>query len=248
MAPTKYSTREVAALGAAAFREFGWVSRATAESTGAVATTARVWAALEGRGSLTVTPEDRDFADAALGWARGLSKPGWDSSMQRAASFATAFGGGVSVAAAIPAMYRRKLDRDAENAATAAASPSKWMGTVGGTLMLSATVTDSKPFSGMYGPRRCVTMRDAEGNEFTWWASEAKAPQVGSTFDGLVVVKKFGEFRGIKNTTVVPAPKGKSRARKARTSWEEAVRPVSPADADAAAEWAIDAAMAGGVA
>jgi hypothetical protein len=245
MARTKYSTREVAALGAAAFRGFGWVSRATADSTGDTATTARVWAVLESGASLTVTPADREFADAALAWARTLTKPGWDDSLRRAAMFPTVFGGGVSVAAAIPAMYRRKLDRDAADVAAAASSPSKWMGAVGGTLTLSATVTDSKPFAGMYGPRRCVTMRDADGNEFVWWASEAKAPAVGSTFEGLVVVKKFGEFRGVKSTTVVPAPKGKSRARKARTSWEEAARPASPADADAAAEWAVDAAMAG---
>lgn len=79
---------------------------------------------------------------------------------------------------------------------------SKHVGTVGERLRgLKLTVKRVIPREGTYGVTYITALEDAEGQQFTWFASGTELT-VGETFNCDATVKDHGEFKGIKQTVL----------------------------------------------
>lgn len=70
---------------------------------------------------------------------------------------------------------------------------------------IAATVTFVREFGDeddLYGTRTLVKFRDAEGNVFEWWSSQAWDEPIGTEVLITGTVKKHGEYNGVKSTTL----------------------------------------------
>ena len=207
--------REIKSLVAksrAIIRHCGWVSRREAQEEYGKVATADIYLAdgKEARAA-EVTAEDREVAEKAVAWAAALPTDSGDylNNLRVLATVGVVRSQHIGLAVSLIRAYQRELDRVADDARRAAGSTSTHVGDIGQRIerelkAVSFREMGKNPYG--EGVRVMVKFTDDEGNVYVWWTTDTtaaydeldndKAVQVRAT------VKKHGEFRGEKQTTL----------------------------------------------
>lgn len=97
------------------------------------------------------------------------------------------------VASAVTA-YRREVEQEVQRTRRAS-TQSKHVGEVGKRMQLSLTVLRVHYTEGQYGVTTIVGMVDAEGNDYTWFASGSKEFKAGDVLVGKGTVKAHKSYK-----------------------------------------------------
>ena len=200
--------------------EYGWVSGGEAFENGTMSTANRVRTA-EPNGEAS-SPLLREIQDA-LAWVRNQEgKNGYILNLQTTLE---AIGEGkvsdkaLGLIVSILPVYRKQVERDAKNAEENANKPeSNWVGEVGKRDTFTLTCEDIREMDGAFGQSYLHKFADADGNELVWfatsgactnrvkgmtgWGEPVPMYEVGKTYTVKATVKKHGEFRERKSTTI----------------------------------------------
>ena len=198
-------------------RCYGWTSRGKAYTEGKTATVDTMlnlfWSgkalARAERDDGFVKPGDREYdrAAAALAWAATLADTSNDflRNLYVVCKVEGIRPKSEGILAALLVAFDRAESRKADDARRAATTAtSAYVGEVKTRLRgLVLEVTFTKWIETMYGSSCIVKMIDADGNVFTWFASNPSDDVVKGatlTLDG--TVKKHDEYKGTKSTTL----------------------------------------------
>ena len=198
-----FEVENVLAVASRVVREFGWVSKRSAEERGneSLSTVETV------KDQLTLGPSKRDqerrldVADAdrakakeVLTWLRSLvereslSQYEWNL-VNVAAPEAIGYREVGILASGVQA-YIREQEREMVRQRAAAESNSEYVGAVGERLNLTdLTVKVEKFFDGQWGVSVLYILEDVDGNLFQWWASSEQEFGVGDMVSGRGTVK-----------------------------------------------------------
>jgi len=200
--------------------EYGWVSGGEAFENGTMSTANRVRTATPD--SEVASPLLREIQDA-LAWVRNQEgKNGYILNLQTTLE---AIGEGkvsdkaLGLIVSILPVYRKQVERDAKNAEENANKPeSNWVGEVGKRDTFTLTCEDIRETNGNFGLTYLHKFADADGNELVWfatsgactnrvkgmtgWGEPVPMYEVGKTYTVKATVKKHGEFRERKSTTI----------------------------------------------
>jgi len=160
-----------------------------------------------------ITEEDKALALDALEWAKNVEViSDFLHNVKAIASADSIKPKRLGFAVSIIAAFQRSLEKEEERVAKAAEreaakkeaqANSDHVGQVGDKLELEVTVTGRNGFEGRFGWTTIVSMKDATGNVFKWFASNCpEAVKAGDTIKIKGTVKGHGEFRDIKETTL----------------------------------------------
>lgn len=161
---------------------------------------------------------DRELAAAAETWIKGLSEAELSRSeylynlrvivdSARVTSKTSGF------AASLIPSYQRELDREAGRVAERKqAASSKHIGTPKERIKdLPVTVLSVRALEGIYGTCYLVKLRDSEGNDLTWFASNdpensrelgGSGVKIGETYQADLTVKAHDTYKGSKQTKI----------------------------------------------
>jgi hypothetical protein len=189
------STLEYLSRVVATIREYGWISKKSAEARMCASTADMVEI-----GRVKPTEDDKAEASRVLMWAEALGDHSdlndYLSNVHVACKQGYVDTKTKGIVASAVSAYRRDTAEVTESATSA------HVGKVGDRLILNVVVTRVTESNGYYGITTIVSMRDDTGNEFVWFASGEKTYKVGDKLQGKGAVKAHGEFRGIKQTTL----------------------------------------------
>ena len=200
--------------------EHGWVSGGEAFENGTMSTANRVRTATPD--SEVDSPLLAEIGDA-LAWVRSQEpKNGYILSLQNA--LGTIGTGKVTdkslgLIVSILPTYRKQIERDAKAIAENTNRPeSNWVGEVGEREAFTLTCEDIREINGNFGLTYLHKFADADGNELVWfatsgactnrvkgmtgWGEPVPMYEVGKTYTVKATVKKHGEFRERKSTTI----------------------------------------------
>lgn len=113
----------------------------------------------------------------------------------------------IGLAASIIGTYKRVVERELRYARERKEKnngrPSEWVGELKKRLRnLEIEVFGAYETEGDYGVYTRVVFKDAEGNEFVWFASGSSELEAGRKYTVDATVKKHNEFKGSKQTQV----------------------------------------------
>lgn len=159
-----------------------------------------------------ISESDYDAARAALEWAPALWTPTdsftpSDYGINMQSAVGDGLDGLVSyrsagLAASLIAAYQKHLDQLHQRELEKLHGASKHIGTVGAREDVTVTIADIREFDNEWGRTRLIKMVTDEGNVLKWWYGGQDDYEVGDRYSGTCGIKKHGEFRGEKETTV----------------------------------------------
>lgn len=223
-----YDLKRFLQLASQSVTDFGWISRTAAKLDSLEATAATVLRSMSAvgvhgyktcgtesypcRNHLKVGDDAAAEAAAAIEWGRNelVAISEKDIANDYLYNLRVAVGldeidarlTGI-VASLIPT-YRRYLGYEIERKARAANSVSTCVGSIGERIQFEATVTNINDRDSDFGATHIHSLLDSDGNVYVWFASRERL-NVGSKYAFKATVKKHGEFRGIKQTTITRA-------------------------------------------
>lgn len=159
----------------------------------------------------SVTDSDYEAARAALEWAPELWTPTADYvptdygvNMEAALSSGLVSHKTAGLVASLVAAHQRHLERLLERKLREEVGRgSEHVGAVGQRVKIPAlTVTDVKSFENEWGETQLIKMLTDDGNLLAWWYGGMDEFHVGGRYGGACTIKKHGEFKGKKETTV----------------------------------------------
>lgn len=186
----------------------GWLSRSKAyhsreESTADLSLHAYRQGCFRLDQDRTVTPVPSKEVKDAIEWAAGIEDPDNDylHNISVIANSEYIKPSHIGYAASILPAYRRHVAN-----AAARNTDSDWIGEEGERVEREVVLKDVKEFPDSWNPgciRRMYKMVDADQNILVWWTGSAKlANKKGERFVMRGTVKKHGDFKGTKQTTV----------------------------------------------
>jgi len=199
-------------------REFGYVTRGTARNTGAYATADMAWSAIFAAGKPDrnekgepIAPNADDYAEAqrmvavtreVLNAKPSHRRSDYEHNLLIAVSDDMVTNKRIGFVASVIGFVQRHEARQAEDARAATENTSEHVGCAGDRLDAVVTVTGTMLRDGDYGCTTLVKLITEEGNRLTWWASGERKLAVGAKLIATFTVKKHGEFKGVKDTTI----------------------------------------------
>ena len=199
-------------------REYGYMTRGKARDAGCPATADMAWLAIFATGApetnakgepIAPSGEDHDEAARMLGIAREVltakasaKRSDYEHNLLVAITEDWVSAKQIGFAASVIGFVQRYEARKAEDAVRAEASTSEHVGEAGDRLDAIVTVTGTFLREGFYGATTLVKLITETGSRLTWWASGERKIKVGGRFIATFTVKKHGEYKGVKDTTV----------------------------------------------
>ena len=136
--------------------------------------------------------------EAVIAWGAQLAAGSSDylNNLRVALQLGYVEGRNAGLVASAVVSRRKELEIAIERAKRATKPAGAHVGVVKARLQLELTVTRVRYSSGDWGVTTIVAMEDAQGNEFTWFASGELEYRVGDKLTGKGTVKKHGDFKG----------------------------------------------------
>jgi len=216
-----FSHDEVIARTIVLIDQDGWMSRGQSRNTGVAATADGVWSWLnppthpqalrhweKAFGNLEISEADRAKAQKVIEWSEELGGDDpndlGDYLFNLRQSFRLAAVGDrqMGIVASAVSTYERAMEKEIKRRQFAKLGEnSDHMGQPKDRLDLTVTILSVFDHDGYYGVSHIHKMVTDEGNVVTWFASKERL-DVGATYKGKATVKKHGEYKGTKETTV----------------------------------------------
>ncbi|MCP4878347.1 MAG: hypothetical protein GY896_23075 [Gammaproteobacteria bacterium] len=219
-APSIWALDDCLAFTAALVRLDGWAPRSAGTDGAATADQAWNWFLQNfepiktKRGSIhppEVIEKDTELAAKALAWLDvqdpTKAKSDYLYNVQAITKAGTVTRRTIGLAASIIGTYKRVVERELRYARERKekynGKPSEWVGEVKKRIKgLEIEVFGTYEAQGDYGVYTRVVFKDAEGNEFVWFASGYTDLEAGQKYIIDATVKKHNEFKGKKQTQV----------------------------------------------
>lgn len=209
---------EVLATTSAIIRKEGWVSGKMASETGGIATSHRVYDYLwprsaesaDWRHGIEVTDGDKAIAVRAVEHTKAISDAETQNSyhynIREIARIGRTNIKQLGFACSILTFYSRTVRETVD--ANTDGKLNEHVGPVGTKINTVATVLTIRYVEGQFGSTAVVNLEDAQGRRLTWFSSSKPAAlddAEGKSFRITGTIKKLGEFRGTKQTTITRA-------------------------------------------
>ena len=153
--------------------------------------------------------EVKEFATAAINWARNVEIKGYNSYLQNlkiicSSDYCESRDLGILVS--LVPTYQRELNREIaskkkENELAAEAATSEYVGEVGSKVSLDTeSIECVSSVDSMYGMTYLLKFSDADGNIYMWSTSNGYVKEIEGLKHITGTVKRHEEFRGVKQT------------------------------------------------
>lgn len=151
-----------------------------------------------------VIEEDTATAQKVIEWGEGLGDSDFDWNVKLILNQEWITTRHLGILAYLPEGYRRSVEKAVkhklEQEAKGITADSKYIGNVGDKLKLDATLTAERLIESYYGTSHLYEFVTTEGDVVKWFASRDQGIEVGAKVHLAGTVKKYDEFRGIKQT------------------------------------------------
>jgi hypothetical protein len=217
-APSIWDLKDCLEFVAALVREDGWTPRSaygTSTATQAWGWLLQNFKPVRTQKGLVYAPDvidkDKELAARALDWLDvqdpTKAKSDYIYNIQAIAKAGQVTQRTIGLAASIIGTYKRQVERDLKYARERKEKengrPSEWVGEVKKRIKgLEIEVLGAYETEGDYGLYTRVVFKDAEGNDFVWFASGSTDLEQGRKYKVDATVKKHNEFKGSKQTQV----------------------------------------------
>lgn len=205
--PRWISVDDLVTYSAMSIRKFGWVSTSRArdseyEATRLVSTRDNAFYCMRHNQGAEFRPteEDRDLAEKALEWARGLAErddlDNYEHNLQVVANALYCEYRSTGLVASILSAYQKHLDRNQPQADV-------WVGEIGQKITGRARVVTVFDASNRFGAATGVIFRSVKtGASLKWVTGTAHGLVSGDIIDLKAVVKEHSFYKDVKQTVV----------------------------------------------
>lgn len=217
MPEPEFDIARVLAVTHCMIRHHGWVSATKARETEydeepLYATSGYVFTYLNDasrdghkfRAAHPIEPQDYEMADAAVEWAKlqDTTKSEYMHNVVALTAYGYVKNKMLGIACSIMGVYKRELDNQREREADDATRLNEHFGEIKKRYTLTLTVIRKDFYDSHFGGYTWYTMRDQEGREFKWKASNANGMREDKTYEVKATVTEHNEYKGRLQTRV----------------------------------------------